>query len=81
MSSIQKKLAEKRLVRELRTQQVDLLKNQSNYEQLRSFYTKIVDNINEGKIQKLDAYTLFTDLFEDCPESQLQQNFDLFQSV
>lgn len=46
MSSIQKKIAEKRLVRELRTQQVDLLKNQSNYELLRSFYTKIVDNIN-----------------------------------
>ena len=69
MSSIQKKLAEKRLVRELRSQQIDLLQNQSNFELLKSFYAKIVDNINEGKIQKLDAYTLFTDLFEDCPES------------
>ena len=69
MSSIQKKLAEKRLVRELRSQQIDLLQNQSNFELLGSFYAKIVENINEGKIQKLDAYTLFTDLFEDCPES------------
>jgi hypothetical protein len=41
----------------------------------------LVELIDKGQIQKLDAYQLFTDLFEDCPESQLEQNFALFKKT
>ena len=72
MATLAHKLLEKRRVRDLRSQQIDLLNQQTQFEAFEQFYAKIVDQINEGKIQKLDAYTLFTDLFEDCPESSLQ---------
>lgn len=58
-----------RLVRTLRSQQCALLASAADHQALDRFYVQLVESIDQGQIQKLDAYQLFTDLFEDCPES------------
>ena len=72
-------LPEKALLRDLRMEQIKILSKPEPLPQLRDFYAKIVDLVNnQRKLQKTDAYTLFGDLFEDCPESSLHANFLLF---
>ena len=72
---------QKTRLRSLRSEQVDLLAAEANHARLSQFYQKVVDNINKQLIQQTDAYALMADLFEDCPESQLQDNFSLFKQI
>ena len=65
----------------LRSQQLDLLTNNCSLKDVELFYKEIVIKITKNEITKLDAYCLFTDLFEDCPESELKTFFPIFERL
>lgn len=39
----------------------------------------MVKEVEVGRLQKLNVYALFADLFEDCPEESLEQFFAIFE--
>ena len=40
---------------------------------------EVVKEVEVGRLQKLNVYALFADLFEDCPEESLEQFFAIFE--
>lgn len=56
------------MLTKLRNEQLALLQKPADTPELNNFYTQVIADVKAEKIDKLGAYTLFGDLFEDCPE-------------
>jgi len=37
-----------------------------------TFYKDVLKLVESGQLQRLNVYSLFSDLFEDCPEESLE---------
>jgi hypothetical protein len=78
---VAKNLADRTSLRNLRTEQIELLSQEAKYSLFELFYQKIVKSVADQRLKPTDAYSLLTELFEDCPESKLEEFFGLFKKV
>lgn len=62
----------KKLLRSLRIRQIEMLNKNAWPKDFETFYKDVLKLVESGQLQRLNVYSLFSDLFEDCPEESLE---------